>query len=767
VADRCHFVLWMQAGSRGVIVTAKSSEVFNPTKPATRPIRILYIIDSLSNIGGAELCLLRLTKYLPRDQFECRVLTFNNEDGLLLGKFDCPIYHWQTDNVYDRNAFRVARRLQKLVCDEQIDIVHTFFQTSDLWAGPIAKLGGAKLLISSRRDMGILRQPKHDLGYRLMRGIFDQVQAVSDGVRRWTIENDRIDPDRTITIHNGIDPNLDAPAEEVEFLRRQVGLKAGVPVIANVANFRHVKGMDVLVRAAALVGREAPQARILVAGGFGTTTSARAYASDVLELSRSLGAERWLTFLGQLENVAPLLKLSDMFVLPSRSEGLSNALLEAMVFGLPCIATAVGGNPEVVVDGHTGFLIPSDDPMALADRILRLIRDGELRRTMGAASRERALQRFTLEAMSSRVMAAYQLALEVKMSPVAGRKYWRPLPAGGRGGNWLAGAVQVAARRTGVNACLRHLLLQDRLLVLCYHGVLNRPPLSSTAYNINVLEQEFESHMKFLVRNFHIMTASELVAVVEGRQKLPRRSVVVTFDDGYLNNLTVAAPILLAYSIPAIFHISTDYIGGEAPLWPDEIFSRVLQWPEQKIPSPGGVAVKLASDESSRTTAALKIQEDCKLLDEDKRVAYLEMLRSQGPLPHDLYGAMECRFMNWDDVRELSRQGFEIGSHTVTHPILSRIGRIQLEYELRASKERIERELNTECRMIAYPNGKLRDANSDVWDEAAATGYRVGFTLRRHLATLECPMAINRINVPGNETQAVFESRAAGVYVIQ
>ena len=180
-----------------------------PEAAPTRKIRILYIIDSLSNVGGAELCLLRLTKHLPKDQFECRVLTFYSRPGhdSLLRQFTCPVDHWQVNNIYDRNAFAVARRLARLVRDEKFDIVHTFFQTSDLWAGTIAKMSGARILISSRRDMGILRELKHKIGYRLSRGMVDQIQTVSESVRRWTIENDGVDPARTVTIHNGIDTN--------------------------------------------------------------------------------------------------------------------------------------------------------------------------------------------------------------------------------------------------------------------------------------------------------------------------------------------------------------------------------------------------------------------------------------------------------------------------------------------------------------------------------------------------------------------------------
>jgi glycosyltransferase involved in cell wall biosynthesis len=397
-------------------VTATSNCVSRPMDENTRPIRILYIIDSLWGVGGAELCLARLVRHLPRAQFECRVLTFHSNEICrpFREQFDCPVDHWQLNNIRDRNAFRIAKRLRNLVREHQFDIVHTFFQTSDLWAGPIAKLCGVKVLISSRRDMGILRSPKHNVGYRIVRGMFDQVQAVSEEVRRYAIETDGLNPQKTITIHNGIDSAPHVSDCEIEELRQIAGLDADTPVVSCVANVRPVKGIDVLVRAAALVHREMPKVRFLVAGAFQGIPAELEYTAALRSLQQSLGVESVIRFLGQIKEVPALLKLSDIFVLPSRSEGLSNALLEAMRAGLPCVATSVGGNPEVVVNGVTGFLIPLDSPEALADRILKLLRDPALRRRMGQASRFRVLQNFTLDVMGARIVAQYNYLLQRK-----------------------------------------------------------------------------------------------------------------------------------------------------------------------------------------------------------------------------------------------------------------------------------------------------------------------------------------------------------------
>jgi glycosyltransferase involved in cell wall biosynthesis len=380
------------------------------------PVRVLYIIDSLYNVGGAEACLLRMTKYMPRPDFECGVLTFHSapESQWFVSKFDCPVHHWQLNNIYDWNALKVAYRLWRFIRDQKIDIVHTFFQTSDLWAGTIAKLAGARVHISSRRDMGILRKPKHELGYKLLRGVFDQVQTVSEGVRRHMIERDGLDPRRVLTVRTGIEPENTPSSRELDEIRRRLGLVPGSPVIITVANSRYVKGIDVLVRATAILAKEVPEVRVVVVGSLHGTPAERAYNLEMLKLSESLGVADRVQFMGKSDEVDALLRIGDIFVLPSRSEGMSNALLEAMRAQLPCVVTSVGGNPEAVADQESGFVVPSEDSEAMAGRILRLLRDPVLREEMGLASKKRWQEQFTVEKMISQLVESYYCQLALK-----------------------------------------------------------------------------------------------------------------------------------------------------------------------------------------------------------------------------------------------------------------------------------------------------------------------------------------------------------------
>jgi glycosyltransferase involved in cell wall biosynthesis len=301
-------------------------------------------------------------------------------------------------SLHHASTLRLSWRLCRLMRDQKIDIVHTFFPVSDLWAGPLAKLSGARMLISSRRDMGILRKRWHGPLYRLLNGFYDEVHAVSEQVRRYTIETDGVDPTRTRTVYNGIDGDYG------QGLPSNLSAK---PMITTVAHVRRVKGIDIFMRAAAQVRRAFPDAHFRVAGVFGTNAEQIAYKNEVLELQSALALQEHVQFLGMCSDVPAVLKASDIFVLPSRSEGFSNALLEAMMCGLPCVATSVGGNSELIVDGETGFLVPPEDPSEMAAKIVELLRDTPRRIAMGAQGRQRILANFTSSVMTAGIMASY------------------------------------------------------------------------------------------------------------------------------------------------------------------------------------------------------------------------------------------------------------------------------------------------------------------------------------------------------------------------
>jgi L-malate glycosyltransferase len=365
-------------------------------------------------VGGAEGVLLRTTRLLPARRYRCSVATFavDPQFGDVRRLFECPFYLFPLQRTYDWNAVRVAVKIVRLIRSQRINIVHTFFSTSDLFGGLIAKLSGCPVLISSRRDMGIHRSAKHRLAYRLLAGMFDQIQAVSDEVRTFSISQDALPPDRVVTLHNGVDLEEIQQAYGIARSDQTLALQGASHVVATVGNIRPVKGTDVLIRAAALVCKQLPTAAFLVIGGVQDPE----YFRSVQELAASLGITRNIKFLGLRYDVVSLLKTCDMYCQSSRSEGLPNAVLEAMACRLPCVATDVGGTREVIADGCSGFLVPPQNPELAAERLLRLLLDPKSAQEMGETGFKIVEEGFTARTMVDRLVEHYDGILEAKRS---------------------------------------------------------------------------------------------------------------------------------------------------------------------------------------------------------------------------------------------------------------------------------------------------------------------------------------------------------------
>lgn len=363
---------------------------------------ILFVVDQFGNsLGGGERIVLKIAALLPNYGYRASILTFMvHPESVALKSPPCPIYLLPLQCTYGLTALRAAFEFRGFLKEHRIQIVHTFFESSDLWAGLVTKTMSKAKLVWARRDMGILRTRKHHIAYRLMAGMPDAVFAVSEQVRRNSIEVDRIDPARVQTIYNGL--NL----EDWDTAPRPAKAP-GEFLVTTVGNIRRVKGHDVFIRAAASVVQQFPKVSFSIAGD----VLEPGYFTELQDLVQDLKLANHFRFDGGVTNLRQYLAAADVFVLPSRSEGFSNAIVEAMAASLPVVATNVGGNAEAVNDGISGFLVPSDDPGALSAAILRLLSDPSKARAMGAAGRSLVEERFTVEAMMNRTAGAYRKML--------------------------------------------------------------------------------------------------------------------------------------------------------------------------------------------------------------------------------------------------------------------------------------------------------------------------------------------------------------------
>ena len=296
------------------------------------------------------------------------------------------------------------------------------------------------------------------------------------------------------------------------------------------------------------------------------------------------------------------------------------------------------------------------------------------------------------------------------------------------------------AKTCGLFAVMRRIMRQ-RLLVLCYHSVISDDSPQDSRTNIAVTKQQFESQLQILQNRWKPISLAELNAALEGTAELPDYSVFVSFDDGFRNNLTHAAPLLRQYGIPATVFLTTGLIGTTNMLWTQEVAERQRH-----------LRIDIAHHQP---TSKLK------RLPNSERLGYLDKLRANTELGfHTDWQRELYSFMDWDEVRQLCSFGIDIGAHTVSHPILSSLSPDEVRRELSECKAKIEKETGTPCRAIAYPNGGEADFNEDVIDECRKQGFRMGFNLfgSRNPQLREInPLSINRVCVTRDVSMIEFE----------
>ncbi len=373
-------------------------------------IRVAYVIGTL-DVGGAESQLVTLARGLDPHRFVPSVYCLSDE-GVLAGPLrdrGIPVHNLGMRGLHlARSPLKAAVRVGRLfsmLADARPDIVHGFLFHAYVAGALAGRWAGARAIVSSRRSLANFKKDRrlYRAVERVANRVTDLVIANSEAVRLDAIRTEGLRADKVIVIYNGLQIERCAPAASAA-LGRELDLEAAGPVVAVVANLIHYKAHDVLLDAWLEIRRDFPSATLLVAGDgpLRRTLEARA---------RELAIAESVRFLGLRRDVPALLALADVVVQPSLEEGFCNAILEAMAAGKPVVATRVGGNPEAVVEGETGLLVPPGDAPALAGGLRVVLADAALRARLGDAARRRARERFDVEVMVRAYEQAYERLL--------------------------------------------------------------------------------------------------------------------------------------------------------------------------------------------------------------------------------------------------------------------------------------------------------------------------------------------------------------------
>ncbi|MBA2303050.1 MAG: glycosyltransferase family 4 protein [Acidobacteria bacterium] len=292
-------------------------------------------------------------------------------------------------------AWRLARAIKAL----RPDVVHAH----DPHAVAMSALALSMSTQPKRAPLVAARRVDFRLkGNALSRWKYDQVDrfiCASDAIRRMVV-SDGIPEARTVTVHEGIDLARVAAAVPAA-LHEEFWLPHGSPVVGNVAALVAHKGQKHLIEAAALVVRQVPDARFVIAG--------EGDLRETLEhLIKHLALEKHVILAGFRPDILAIHKAFDIFAMSSITEGLGTSILDAMACGKPVVGTTAGGIPEVIIDGQTGILVPPRDHQAMADAIVRLLKDEGLRARMGDAGLSLVSAQFSAERMVTDTLGVYE-----------------------------------------------------------------------------------------------------------------------------------------------------------------------------------------------------------------------------------------------------------------------------------------------------------------------------------------------------------------------
>jgi peptidoglycan/xylan/chitin deacetylase (PgdA/CDA1 family) len=308
-------------------------------------------------------------------------------------------------------------------------------------------------------------------------------------------------------------------------------------------------------------------------------------------------------------------------------------------------------------------------------------------------------------------------------------------------------------------------LLDECLTVLCYHRIGYRSEhYQGYRPNFSASPESFALQMKFIRAFLNPVSLSDVVKWVEEGIPLPRRPVLVTFDDGYKDNGDVAWPIMRDLGIPGVVFVATDHIGSPNPFLWDFVAYCFEATKAERICSSLLGEKRLASQADRQKNISLWI-EAAKRLPAKSRWDAARLLASELNVspPSDAFANL---YLSWEDLRRLDCQGLEFGGHTCSHPILTKVSLDEARAEIVGCQERLTVELKRPALGFAYPNGSRWDYAEEHERMVRDAGFSIAFTLERGSTSFseiqQGPMAVRRHYVGAQDGRVRLFAKVVG-----
>ena len=380
----------------------------NPAK-----IKILHVLSDINFGAGPANSLITIIKYLPSDLYISYIAV--REQGELTDELDRRNIHYIILNlpkpVGIKTLYFILRlviAVVKMVCfakKNKIDLIHVN-QARAIWGIVTGRITGIPIIFHAREFLA------NDMHKRFLIRYSTKIIAISNAVAKsYQINNNKKEKEKISVVYNAVDIDRFNSENSEKLLRNKFQIDIEAPLILMVSKLSENKGHLDFVAACALVKKRFPKACFALVGG--ELPGHESYAEEVRKAVIKENFDGSFRFFGFQQRVEQFIGMADIVVQPSIVEdALGRVPLEAMAMGKPVVATAVGGIPEIVEDGVTGFLVPKENPEALAAGIIKLLNDKELCRKFGEVGKERIYQHFNARKHAEEISRIYWEVVE-------------------------------------------------------------------------------------------------------------------------------------------------------------------------------------------------------------------------------------------------------------------------------------------------------------------------------------------------------------------
>ena len=364
-------------------------------------IQTILFLSTSSGPGGAERVISNLAASLDPARYRAVLCLFRQ--GWIRERSESRGVRTHIIPTCGMTDWRWALRFRRLLDEEHVDLIHAHEFDANVQGTFVAAISGIPLVATVHGKHYFWEKWRRCLAYRWVSRQATMV-AVSEDLKQFIVEKVGACPERITVLYNGVDVPMPPKQVEVDACRKELRLPQGDQIVGVVGNLYPVKGHQYLIEGIPAVLKKCPNTSFVFAGR-------GQLEKELKDQVHRLGLDERVHFLGLRQDISTILALLDVFVLPSLSEGLSMAILEAMMAGKPVIATRVGGNPEIVLDGETGFLVPPRDSQTLADQLVTLLTDKEQAAQFAARGKRRAEEQFSLKTMVHAYQSLYDKCL--------------------------------------------------------------------------------------------------------------------------------------------------------------------------------------------------------------------------------------------------------------------------------------------------------------------------------------------------------------------